>query len=111
MQDFAVEGTRPGLWLLLGGAGAVLVIVCINLGGLWISRLADRRRDWGIRAALGAAPGELARQVLCEGLMLGLIGGLVGVTCAAASLHTFLAAAPANLPRLGEIHIDWRVLI
>jgi predicted permease len=111
MQDFAVEGRRQGLWLLLGGAGAVLLIVCINLGGLWISRLADRHREWGIRAALGAAPGELARQVLCEGLILGLIGGLLGVTCAAGSLHTLLAAAPANLPRLGEIHIDWRVLV
>src|SRR5215831_12433166 len=111
MQEFAVEGTRQELWLLLGGAGAVLLIVCVNLGGLWISRLADRYREWGIRAALGAAPGELARQVLCEGLILGLIGGLLGVICAAGSLHTLLAAAPANLPRLSEIHIDWRVLV
>jgi putative ABC transport system permease protein len=111
MQDFAVEGRRQGLWLLLGGAGAVLLIVCVNLGGLWISRLADRNREWGIRAALGAAPGELSRQVLCEGMLLGLIGGLLGIACAAGSLRTLLAAAPANLPRLGEIHIDWRVLI
>jgi putative ABC transport system permease protein len=111
MQDFAVEGRRQGLWLLLGGAGAVLLIVCVNLGGLWISRLADRHREWGIRAALGAAPGELSRQVLCEGILLGLIGGLLGMACAAGSLRTLLAAAPANLPRLGEIHIDWRVLI
>src|SRR5215813_7939634 len=111
MQDFAVEGTRQELWLLLGGAGAVLLIVCVNLGGLWISRMADRCREWGIRAALGAAPGELALQVLCEGLILGLIGGLLGVICAAGSLHTLLAAAPANLPRLGEVHIDWRVLV
>jgi putative ABC transport system permease protein len=111
IQDFAVEGTRQGLWLLLGGAGSVLLIVCVNLGGLWISRMADRYREWGIRAALGAAPGELAGQVLCEGLMLGLIGGLLGVTRAAGGLHTLLAAAPANLPRLDEIHIDWRVLV
>src|SRR5215831_268066 len=111
MQDFAVEGTRQELWLLLSGAAVVLLIVCVNLGGLWISRLADRYRAWGIRAALGAAPGELARQILCEGLVLGLIGGLLGVTCAAGSLHTLLAAAPANLPRLGEVHIDWRVLV
>ena len=111
MQDFAVEARRQGLWLLLGGAGAVLLIVCVNLGGLWISRLADRHREWGIRAALGATPGELSRQVLCEGILLGLIGGLLGIACAAGSLRTLLAAAPASLPRLGEIHIDWRVLI
>jgi putative ABC transport system permease protein len=111
MQDFAVEGTRQELWLLLGGAGAVFLIVCVNLGGFWISRLADRYREWGIRAALGGAPGELASQVLCEGLILGLIGGLLGVACAAGSLHTLLASAPASLPRLDEIHIDWRVLV
>jgi predicted permease len=111
VQDFAVQGTRQELWLLLGGAGSVLLIVCVNLGGLWISRMADRYREWGIRAALGAAPGELGRQVLCEGIILGLIGGLLGVTCAALGLHTLLAAAPANLPRLEEIHIDWHVLV
>lgn len=111
VQDFAVEGTRQELWLLLGGAGCVLLIVCVNLGGLWISRMADRYREWGIRAALGAAPGELSRQVLCEGIILGLIGGLLGVTCAALGLHTLLAAAPANLPRLDEILIDWHVLL
>src|SRR5262249_33839424 len=108
MQDFTVEGTRQELWLLLGGAGAVLLIVCVNLGGLWISRLADRYREWGIRAALGAVPGELARQVLCEGLILGLIGGLLGVTCAAGSLHTLLAAAPATLPLLGDFLFSGR---
>jgi putative ABC transport system permease protein len=111
VQEFAVQGTSQELWLLLGGAGSVLLIVCINLGGLWISRMADRYREWGIRAALGAAPGELGRQVLCEGVILGLIGGLLGVTSAALGLHTLLAAAPANLPRLDEIHIDWRVLV
>jgi predicted permease len=111
MQDFAVERTRQELWLLLAGAGAVLLIVCVNLGGLWISRLADRYREWGIRAALGAPPGELALQVLGEGIILGLMGGLLGVSSAAGSLHTLLAVAPANMPRLGEIHIDWRVLV
>src|SRR5215475_8528533 len=111
IRDFAVEGTRQELWLLLGGAGSVLLIVCVNLGGLWISRMADRYREWGIRAALGAAPGELGSQVLCEGIILGVIGGLLGVACAALGLHTLLAAAPPNLPRLDEVHIDWRVLV
>jgi putative ABC transport system permease protein len=110
MQDFAVEGTRQELWLLLGGSACVLLIVCVNVGGLWLSRMAHRYREWGIRAALGAAPGELARHVLFEGIILGLIGGLLGVACAAGSLHSLLAVAPPNLPRLGEIHIDWRVL-
>jgi putative ABC transport system permease protein len=111
MQDFAVAGTRQELWLLLAGAGLVLLIVSVNLGGLWISRVADRYREWGIRAALGAAPRELARQLLFEGILLGLIGGCLGVACAAVGLRTLLAAAPANLPRLAEVSIDWRVLV
>lgn len=111
IQDFAVEGTRQELWLSLGAAGSVLLIVCVNLGGLWISRMTDRHREWGIRAALGAAPAELGRQVLCEGILLGLIGGLLGLASAALGLHTLLAAAPNNLPRLDEIHVDWRVFV
>ena len=81
------------------------------------SRSADKPKSFGYmsriccRVSRSSAPGELAGQVLCEGLILGLIGGLLGVTCAGGSLHTLLAAAPANLPRLGEIHIDWRVLL
>jgi putative ABC transport system permease protein len=110
IQDFAVAGRRQELWLLLGGAGAVLLIICVNLGGLWISRLSDRQREWGIRAALGADPGRLARQVVYEGVVLGLIGGILGIGCAGLSLHTLLAAAPANLPRLDEVHLDGRVL-
>ncbi len=110
IQDFAVAGRRQELWLLLAGAGAVLLIICVNLGGIWISRLSDRRREWGLRVALGADPGRLARQVLYEGISLGLLGGILGTACAALSLHTLLAAAPANLPRLDEVHLDGRVL-
>jgi predicted permease len=110
VQDYTVAEARPELWLLLGGVGAVLLIVCVNLGGLWLTRLADRRRDWAIRAALGAAPGRLAREVLVEGVVLAVLGGGLGMACAGLSLKALLAAAPANLPRLNDVHLDWRVL-
>lgn len=110
LKDYTVADVQQELWLLLGGVGAVLLVICVNLGGLWISRLADRRREWGIRAALGAAPGQLARQILYESLALGLMGGILGILTAGLSLRALLAAAPANLPRMGEVHLDWRVL-
>jgi putative ABC transport system permease protein len=110
VRDYAVATARDELWLLLAGVLAVLLIVWVNLGGLSVTRVADQGRDWAIRAALGAAPSRLARQVLTETVILALIGGLLGLACAGASLNALLAAAPANFPRLDEVHLDWRVL-
>ena len=108
--DYATRTSRQALWLLLGAVGAVLLTISVNLGGLWVSRVVDRRRDWAIRIALGAEPGRLARQVLGEGLTLGLVGGALGVACAAAALQGLLALAPKEVPRLGQAQVDWRVL-
>lgn len=110
VRDFTVARARQPLWLLQAGVLVVLLIVCVNLGGLWLTRIADQRRDWAIQAALGAAPGRLARQVLGESLIVALVGGLLGVACAAVSLKALLAAAPAGLPRLDDVRLDWRVL-
>ena len=110
VRDYATAEARQELWLLLAGVGAVLLIICVNLGGLWTTRIAARRRDWAIRSALGATPGRLVRQILGESVALSLIGGVLGIVCAAAGLRVLLAAAPAGIPRLDEVHMDWRVL-
>jgi predicted permease len=107
---YATHASRQALWLLLGAVGAVLLTISVNLGGLWVSQVVARRRDWAIRIALGAEPGRLARQVLGEGLVLGLIGGALGIACAAAGLRGLLALAPKEIPRLGQVQVDWRVL-
>ena len=110
VRDYAVASSRQALWLLLAGVGAVLLVVCVNLGGLWTTRLADQRREWAIRSALGAAPGRLVRQILGESIALALMGGGLGVASAAASLRALVALAPPGIPRLGNVHMDWRVL-
>jgi putative ABC transport system permease protein len=109
--DYATSASRQELWLLLGAVAAVLLIISVNLGGLWVTQVVDRRRDWAIRIALGAEPGRLARQVLSEGLLLGVIGGVFGVACAAAGIRSLLALAPQDIPRLDQVHVDWRVLL
>ncbi|MGH9474783.1 MAG: ADOP family duplicated permease [Terriglobales bacterium] len=109
--DHTVSAAKQQLWLLMGGVLAVLLVVCVNLGGLWVTRIADRRRDWAIRTALGAAPGRLVRQVLGESVLLAVIGGLLGIACAALSLRFLVASAPADIPRLDQVHLDWRVLL
>ncbi len=108
--DYATRSARQGLWLLLGAVGAVLLIISVNLGGLWVSRVVDRRRDWAVRIALGAEPRRLAWHVLGEGLALGLVGGVLGIACATLGLQALLALAPSDIPRLGQVHVDWRVL-
>lgn len=110
VRDFTAADSRQELLMLLGAVAAVLLIICVNLGGLWVTRIADRSREWAIRSALGASPYQLARQVVVESVALSLMGGLLGLACAGLGLRALVAAAPPTLPRLGEVHLDWRVL-
>jgi len=107
----AVVGTaRRGLLLLLVGVGAVLLIICTNLANLLLARLPARAREAGIRTALGASCGRLVRQLLTESALLASLGGILGVGLAHFGLQWLVAAAPADLPRLDEVHLDGRVL-
>lgn len=111
MRDHTVAAAQQQLWVLLGGVLAVLLVVCVNLGGLWVTRIADRRRDWAIKIALGAEPGRLVRQVLGESVLLALAGGILGIVCAGLLLRFLVASAPADIPRLDQVSLDWRVLL
>jgi len=101
---------RSPLWLLLGAVAAVLLIACVNVGNLMLVRTAGRYREAGIRMALGASGARLFRLVLSESLVLVAIGGGLGFAFAYAAVDWFTRVAPVSLPRLDEIHIDWRVL-
>src|SRR5215471_18111406 len=122
----AFEGTRPlvrplkqeliggadeMLWVLMGTIGMVLVIACANVANLVLVRAQDRHQEMAIRAALGAGRGRLARQVLVENLVLGLLGGAAGLALAAAGLRVLPAIASAGVPRVREITLDPVVLI
>ncbi len=111
LQDYMVGDVRQGLVLLMAAVGAVLLILWVNLANLSLVRAAGRARDAAIRTALGASRGRLVRQSLVESLLLALTGGALGVALAYAGLRALLAAAPIDLPRLNEVHVDLRVLL
>lgn len=110
LEAEVVGSARQGLLLLLASVGLVLLIVCVNVANLLLARLPNRMREAAIRVALGASRWRLARQVLTESLILGVGGGLLGLVVAYVGLNWFVRAAPVNLPRLDEIHMDARVL-
>jgi predicted permease len=105
-----ISDVRGTLWLLLGAIGVVLLIVCVNIASLFLTRAISRERELAMRAALGASRGRLVRQCMTESAVLGLCGGLLGIVAATVSVHPFVTLWPGNLPRAEEIHIDWRVL-
>jgi predicted permease len=99
------------LWVLMGGIGMVLLIACANVANLLLVRVEGRQQELAIRSALGASWGRVAGELLFESVVLGLIGSAIGLGLAYAALRILVSAAPAGLPRLGEIGIDVPVLL
>lgn len=109
LRDHVLRNARRGLGLLLAAVGAVLLLVCVNLGNLLLARNAGRARESAVRLALGARPGRLIRESLTESLVLAFAAGLVGIILSVGGLRVLLDLAPAGLPRLHEIRLDTRV--
>lgn len=111
MLNKLTGGAQRTLWLLFATVIGVMLIACVNVAHLQLARASSRVREMAVRAAIGAGPGRIARQVLTENLVLGFAGCLVGLLLAWLTLKAFLAMAPADIPRLNEVHLDWRVFV
>ena len=99
------------LWILLAAVGVVLLIACGNVANLFLVRAEGRHQELAVRAALGASRGRIARALLSESVVLALAGGLLGVLLAQAAIGLLRTIAPAELPRVDDIGIDWMVLL
>ena len=109
-REAIVGAIRPQLRMLLGAVLAVLLIGCANVANLLLAAGLARRRELGIRLALGARTSDLARQLIAESTILAVAGGAVGILLAIWLLSTFIVLAGNQLPRATTIAIDGRVL-
>lgn len=111
LKQELVSSVAGMLWVLMGTIGIVLVIACANVANLVLVRAQDRHHELAVRAALGAGRGRLARLVLAENLVFGLLGGGLGLLLAAAGLRVLSTLGAGSIPRLQEITLDPVVLL
>ncbi|MCW5977990.1 MAG: ABC transporter permease [Bryobacteraceae bacterium] len=111
LQDAIVGNASRPIWVLQAAVGFVLLIVCANLANLVMARAGSRRREFVLRAALGASRGRLLRQSVTEGAMLSGAGGILGVWLASAGVRALIHAYPTSIPRTSELTIDLPVLL
>src|SRR5579871_1507771 len=111
LQSELVRNVRPTLWLLLSAVSLVLLIACVNVASLLLTRVVSRGHEFALRLALGAPSGRLFRQCLIESSVLGICGGSLGLLLAIFGTGPFLHFWPDRLPRADEVHVDWRVLL
>ena len=110
LQEELTGSFRLALQILLGAVGLVLMIACANLANLLLVRASARRSEFAVRVALGSSKAQLVRLLLGESLTLSLLGGLLALAIAPATLHLILAQSPAQLSSHGNIAIDANVL-
>ena len=107
----SIGPVRPLMRLLLAAVGLVLLIACGNVANLLLARAAERARELGVRAALGAGRGRMVRQLLTESMLIGIGGCTVGIVLAVLFLRLLPKFDPGNIPRLNEASLDARVLL
>src|SRR5688572_16313965 len=111
LERNVVGDVGPLLLVLFGSVGVVLLIACVNVANLLLSRATTREREIAIRASLGAGRGRIVRQLLTESILLALVGGVIGLVVAGGGVRALLLLLPPGMPRVTEVAIDVRVLV
>jgi predicted permease len=111
LNRIIVGDIGPVLWMLFGAVGFVLLIACVNVSNLLLSRSTGRTREFAIRSALGANKWQLFRQSLIDSMLLAVVGGALGLFVASWGTRAALALFPATVPRASEVGVDRRVVI
>ena len=101
---------RTAMFGLFIAVGLLLLIACVNVTNLLLADATKRQQEMATRAALGAAPSRLIRQLLIEHLLLAGLGGILGLGLTFWATKTIAATNMQNIPRLSEAHIDGNVI-
>ncbi len=101
LREYWIGKAGEMLWLLLGAVGFVLAVACANVANLFLARATTRRKEFALRAALGASRWRTTRQLLVESLLLGLIAGALGLVLAQWGLAVVWATVPPGAK------LDW----
>jgi putative ABC transport system permease protein len=105
-----VRGVERSLVIMWAAVGLVLLIACVNLANLLIVRAEGQRHELAVRRALGASRGQIAADMLTRGLVLAAFGGAAGFLVGVWTRDALVAIAPASIPRLDELAVNWRIL-
>ena len=115
LSEFIVGDVKPILLLLLGGAGLLLLIACINVASLLLVRSETRRREFSVRRALGATKARLVRQFVIEGLVIVIAAGIAGLISSHWAMQILKGLIPsdmmAGMPYLNDLGLNSRVLM
>jgi putative ABC transport system permease protein len=110
LAEAMVAQSHSALLVLCAMAGCVLLVACVNVANLLLARSLSRDKEISIRAALGAGRWQIAKQLLVEGALLGVLGGSAGLLIAVWGIDSLKGLLPASIPRIDEISPDLRVL-
>ncbi|HUO66555.1 MAG TPA: ABC transporter permease, partial [Gammaproteobacteria bacterium] len=111
LRDEVVREVQPALRMLFGAVAFLLLIACVNVANLLLTRAEARQREIGVRSALGADLPRLARAFAAEGMLLSLLGAGVGVLLAKAALTAIAVTGVGAIPLAADAGVDGRVLL
>ncbi|HEY6292856.1 MAG TPA: ABC transporter permease [Terriglobia bacterium] len=114
LAEVIVGDIRPILLVLLGGAGLLLLIACVNVTSLLLARSESRKREIAVRGALGASRARLVRQFATEGLVLVVAGSVLGLLSAGWAMQLLTRLIPpymmAGMPYLQDLGLNFHIV-